>query len=162
MYFIVTNGVSPYAAGKWTDIPGVTKNMFGPSGSLSQGDPLQQQIDQWGKLDSEFNNIESMPISQEINGDDWPYLRQKEKHLLDESDKNDLELLSQNDTTPTITEPIKELKKNTEFVQKIRKLYKKKMETVETPFESYRKNLTSGIVAQEAFQIPEEKLVNRN
>lgn len=162
MYFLVTNGVSPYAVGKWTDVPGVTKNMFGPSGSLSQGDPLQQQIDQWGKLDSEFNNIDSVPSSPEIDSDDWPYLRQKEKHLLDESNKYDLELQSPDNTIPPITEPSRELKKNTEFVQKIRNSYRKKMETVETPFESYRKNLTSGIVAQEAFQMPEVKLVNRN
>lgn len=165
MYFLVTNDVSPFATGRWTDISGITKNVFGPTSTLSQGDPLQQQIDQWGKLDSDFNNIDIFPtpMSQDPNGDDWPYFDKNKKNLLDDTDKNDL-VLTENDADielPT-TETIRKLEKNTEFVAKIKKLYQKRYQQKESSFEAYRKNLTNGIIAQETFQVPEVNLVTRN
>lgn len=169
MYFLVTNSISPYASGRWTDSSGITKNIFGPSSSLSQGDPLQQQIDQWGKLDSDFNNIENFPtpMSQDPNGDNWPYFdKNNKKNLLnDESDKNDLELLLSNDSDviqSTTTETIRKLEKNPEFVAKLKTLYQKRYQQKDdTSFQSYRKNLTNGIIAQERFQVPEVNLVTK-
>lgn len=168
MYFLVTNGVSPFAAGRWTDGSGITKSVFGPTSSLSLGDPLQQQIDQWGKLDSDFNNIENFPtpMSQDPNGNDWPYFDKNKKNLLDDTEENDLQsdVLS-NDSdieSTTTTETVRKLEKNTEFVAKIKRLHQKKYQQKETSFESYRKNLTNGIIAQETFQVPEVNLVTRN
>lgn len=78
MYMVTTNSDSPFAIGRWTDTVGLQKkdhvlNKFG----LNR-DPFISDIDQWGKLDSNFNNAEHFPTpySQDpnnANDDDWPY-----------------------------------------------------------------------------------------
>ncbi|XP_055541424.1 pancreatic lipase-related protein 2-like [Wyeomyia smithii] len=78
MYMVTTNSDSPFAIGRWTDTVGLQKkdqvlNKFG----LNR-DPFISDIDQWGKLDSNFNNVEHFPTpySQDpnnANGEDWPY-----------------------------------------------------------------------------------------
>lgn len=62
MFLITTNGVAPFATGRWTDPPvGVTKNGLGDlTGPVKKtGDPLLQHLDQWGKLEGAFNNIQN-------------------------------------------------------------------------------------------------------
>ncbi|XP_075152328.1 pancreatic triacylglycerol lipase-like [Haematobia irritans] len=66
MFFVTTNEKSPYAQGKWTDLPtlGIKRpntSQSPPSITIRQppqrGDPLLKHIDQWGKLDYNFNNF---------------------------------------------------------------------------------------------------------
>ncbi|XP_058825776.1 phospholipase A1 4-like [Topomyia yanbarensis] len=78
MFLITTNSDTPYAIGRWTDTTGLQKkdhvlNKFG----LNR-DPFISDIDQWGKLDGNFNNVEQFPTpySQDpnnANDEDWPY-----------------------------------------------------------------------------------------
>lgn len=58
---ITTNSESPFASGQWTDIPGQTKTAqnYGPGMRQPASDPFQQQIDQWGKLEGTFNNVDN-------------------------------------------------------------------------------------------------------
>lgn len=69
---ITTNSDSPFAIGRWTDTTGLlkTNNQFG-----LKRDPFISDIDKWGKLEGNFNNVEQFPTpySQDPNGDDWPY-----------------------------------------------------------------------------------------
>ncbi|XP_065095314.1 phospholipase A1 member A-like [Ochlerotatus camptorhynchus] len=72
MFMITTNSDSPFAIGRWTDATGLlkTNNKF-----ALKRDPFTSDIDQWGKLEGNFNNVEHFPTpySQDPNGDDWPY-----------------------------------------------------------------------------------------
>ncbi|XP_055594311.1 phospholipase A1 member A-like [Uranotaenia lowii] len=76
MFMITTNSDAPFAIGRWTDTlqkKGVPLHKFG-----IDRDPFINDIDQWGKLDSNFNNIEHFPTpySQDpnhANDEDWPY-----------------------------------------------------------------------------------------
>uniref|UniRef100_A0A8D8C9D9 Pancreatic lipase-related protein 2 n=1 Tax=Culex pipiens TaxID=7175 RepID=A0A8D8C9D9_CULPI len=78
MFMITTNSDSPFAIGRWTDTNNVYKkdavlNKFG-----LRRDPFISDIDQWGKLEGNFNNVEQFPTpySQDpnnANDDDWPY-----------------------------------------------------------------------------------------
>ncbi|XP_055710707.1 phospholipase A1 member A [Phlebotomus papatasi] len=79
MFIISTNPSPPFAMGKWTD---VLKNS-GLKSSLveeyltpiKRKNPLQDELDQWGKLDGTFNNIMNFPtpIAQDPIHDDWLY-----------------------------------------------------------------------------------------
>ncbi|XP_017835361.2 LOW QUALITY PROTEIN: phospholipase A1 member A [Drosophila busckii] len=58
MFLIDTNDTSPYALGKWTDLPtlGVKRPRLPQPLPLQSVDPLMQHIDQFGKLAGNFNN----------------------------------------------------------------------------------------------------------
>lgn len=59
MFLITTNGVAPFATGRWTDSAiSITKNNIADIITpIKKSDPLIQQLDQWGKLEGDFNNI---------------------------------------------------------------------------------------------------------
>ncbi|XP_032294376.1 phospholipase A1 member A isoform X2 [Drosophila virilis] len=70
MFLIDTNDTSPYALGKWTDLPTLgVKHPHTPALTLKipaqSVDPLLQHIDQFGKLATNFNNLPSAPYAQD-------------------------------------------------------------------------------------------------
>lgn len=68
MFFINTNAASPYATGRIVDeTPSSTKNhqiYFNP---ISHVDPFQREIDVFGKLEGNFNNLPFSPNDD----DEW-------------------------------------------------------------------------------------------
>jgi pancreatic lipase-related protein 2 len=79
MFLVQTNAAAPFAIGR---IPAVTKKhgILHPNSHLIRfRDPLQKEIDQWGKLDGDFNNLENFPTpySQDPNGQNWIYFDEK-------------------------------------------------------------------------------------
>lgn len=75
MFMITTNADSPFAIGRWTDAMGLLKTPNALNKFSLKRDPFISDIDQWGKLEGNFNNVEQLPTpySQDPNGDDWPY-----------------------------------------------------------------------------------------
>lgn len=70
MFLIDTNDTSPYALGKWTDLPTLgVKHPRTPALTLKipaqSVDPLLKHIDQFGKLATNFNNLPSAPYAQD-------------------------------------------------------------------------------------------------
>ncbi|XP_055632870.1 uncharacterized protein LOC129773297 [Toxorhynchites rutilus septentrionalis] len=79
LFLINTNRVAPFATGRWSDTFGLhKKNNPALNKFAIDRDPFISDIDQWGKLDGNFNNVEQFPTpySQDPNNaneDDWPY-----------------------------------------------------------------------------------------
>lgn len=75
---ITTNGAAPFAAGQWRMATvGSPKN-----GLFYRRDPLQEQIDEWGKLEGEFNyrgGHSKLPSAATTY--DWSHLNQIENEL---------------------------------------------------------------------------------
>ncbi|XP_053667203.1 pancreatic triacylglycerol lipase-like [Anopheles marshallii] len=77
MFLISTNPASPFAIGRWSgfSLPQKKDSVLHKHG-LNR-DPFISDIDQWGKLDSSFNNVDHFPTpySQDPNqnNDEWPY-----------------------------------------------------------------------------------------
>lgn len=67
MYLITTNSVSPYASGQWMNSPSYTRSNY------RRRDPFEEQIDEWGKLDGEFNYVPNQN-QQTVNPNDWSQL----------------------------------------------------------------------------------------
>ncbi|XP_034666100.1 phospholipase A1 member A [Drosophila subobscura] len=73
MFMIDTNDSSPYALGKWTDLPTLgakQPHMRAPPNHLKAPpnqsvDPLLQHIDQFGKLAANFNNLAMSPSGRD-------------------------------------------------------------------------------------------------
>lgn len=57
MFMITTNSESPFATGQWTDSLELTKSAMNTLGG-PKSDPFQQHIDQWGKLEGTYNNVD--------------------------------------------------------------------------------------------------------
>jgi pancreatic lipase-related protein 2 len=79
LFLVQTNAVAPFAIGR---IPAVAlkHGILHPNSHLiGYRDPLQKEIDQWGKLDGDFNNLENFPTpySQDPNGHNWIYFDDK-------------------------------------------------------------------------------------
>lgn len=59
LFLVTTNGMSPFAIGRWTDMPldvlKLASAEIAPR-PVHKMDPLLQHLDEWGKLDSDFNN----------------------------------------------------------------------------------------------------------
>lgn len=69
MYLINTDSQAPYAIGKWTDI-----SQSSPILKFNQQkrrDPFQEMIDNWGKLDSGFNNNEIEDFDEDSNEEEF-------------------------------------------------------------------------------------------
>ncbi|EDW11506.1 pancreatic lipase-related protein 2 [Drosophila mojavensis] len=71
MFLIDTNDTSPYALGKWTDLPtlGVKRPRTPPLPQripMQAVDPLLQHIDPFGKLAYNFNNLPSTPDTHDL------------------------------------------------------------------------------------------------
>lgn len=78
MFMITTNGVAPFASGQWSmAATGSSKN-----GVLYRRDPLLEQIDEWGKLEGDFN-YRGAHTKHPLAGTtfDWAHLNQIENEL---------------------------------------------------------------------------------
>lgn len=58
MFLITTNNDSPFASGQWNVQPSSSSKYPTPN---SRRDPFLEQIDEYGKLDSAFNYVNSYP-----------------------------------------------------------------------------------------------------
>lgn len=124
---ITTNSDSPFASGQWTDATSQTK--IGENlGDISRpkSDPFQQQIDQWGKLEGAFNNVDIThkrvsPNAGATGG--W--------------DGNQLQNLYGSLRTPP------EVRMNDKFSES------------DNYFIQYRYNLTKNIISDDQFQFPQ-------
>lgn len=110
MYLITTNSASPFASGQWMMRTGTTK-----SSSLYRRDPFQEQIDEWGKLEGEFNNAGDH--SQNSDGFrptiyDWSHLNQIENVFM-EPDKTRLDL---NDDMKIVSSSTERWRQNDKFI----------------------------------------------
>jgi pancreatic lipase-related protein 2 len=75
LYLAQTHATSPFAMGRTPFVSHKHAIVYPNSNLLRFRDPLQKEIDQWGKLDGDFNNIENFPTpySQDPNGKNWIY-----------------------------------------------------------------------------------------
>lgn len=90
MHFVDTNGKSPYAIGKWMNSSKSLENITTASSVITitqppqKADPLLRRIDQWGKLDYNFNHPgkqEPTPYSQDPYGENWTYFSEDTSDL---------------------------------------------------------------------------------
>lgn len=144
MFLITTNSVSPFAIGRWSDESSNGKNIS--KLIFTRTDPLQRQIDPWGKVDGNFNNLEHLPTpySQDPNGLDWPYFdRLNEDRLILEEMK--LSVLAAS-TAPRESESnlLKKLKQRLTSSS-----------TEETFINNYKNNLAKGFIDDDVFRVPE-------
>lgn len=104
MFIVTTNGMSPFANGRWTE-----SQMIGTLSDeepdihkpFKKTDPQVQHLDEWGKLEGSFNNVfnpDDMPSSLGALGD----------HQWDE-------VFNELDVTKRPTVMRKPLKKKTQF-----------------------------------------------
>lgn len=149
MFLVTTNSIAPFALGRWSDeaVPGrnVSKLIF------TRTDPLQRQIDPWGKIDGNFNNLEHFPTPyyQDPNGLDWPYFdRLNEDRLSLEGMK--IKLLSASS---------EQSDKDSNLLQNLKRRLTSSS-TEETFINSYKNNLTKGFVDDTVFRVPEVVLKN--
>ncbi|XP_060654091.1 phospholipase A1 member A [Drosophila nasuta] len=97
MFLIDTNDTSPYALGKWTDLPTLgVKRPHMPPHSLrlpqQNVDPLLQHIDQFGKLSGNFNNLPDDPSHPQNLYEHWTSYSppiQKEKENFNSVEEQD-------------------------------------------------------------------------
>uniref|UniRef100_A0A336M620 CSON012680 protein n=1 Tax=Culicoides sonorensis TaxID=179676 RepID=A0A336M620_CULSO len=72
MFFITTNPATPYALGKWHDL---TQDVSADSpqfpAPLKNRNPFDMEIDKWGKLQYEFNDIPASHYENEPLMDNW-------------------------------------------------------------------------------------------
>ncbi|XP_037927406.1 pancreatic triacylglycerol lipase [Teleopsis dalmanni] len=161
MFFINTNDSSPFALGKWTDLPILGMKDSKTSSTIStnrtpsitipqpkqNSEPLLRQIDEWGKLDSNFNNlpysIES--FTSDIAMNNWTFFENEntnettnnsKDNSIEEQDLDDTDI---NNNQATINANGKKDKNiaNDNFI-----------------WNEYRQNLTSGFVDNSLFKVP--------
>lgn len=79
MYFIKTGDVSPYAIGRLSEeIISITEKQQTLPMILSKvknADPFQQEIDSFGKLEGNFNNLQYSNANQDM--DEFPYFNHR-------------------------------------------------------------------------------------
>lgn len=144
MFLVTTNSVSPFAIGRWTDGIGVGKIIT--KMAFTQADPLQRQIDPWGKVEGHFNNVDHFPTpySQDPNGLDWPYFdRLSEDSLRLEDEK--MNILS----ASTVQRG-----SDSNLLQKLKQTLTSST-AEETLIKKYKSNLTKGIIDDNVFTMPE-------
>ncbi|XP_053959392.1 lipase member H [Anastrepha ludens] len=146
MFLIDTNDTAPYALGKWTDLPtlgkqkpAVTKGpltiTLPPAGNFR--DPLLRQIDQWNKLDTNFNNIEHSPtpFSQDPIGENWTYFSGA--------------------GTGDITDGLKDANDHVQnSVEEESVANVQKVDEAHVEWQEYRRNLTVGYIENSIFKVP--------
>lgn len=96
---ITTNNVAPFASGQWS----MTASGNSKNGLFYRRDPLQEQIDEWGKLEGEFNyrGIHSKYPSAGTTYD-WSQLNQIENEF-SELDKLNSNVNANNEQKQTTT-----------------------------------------------------------
>lgn len=147
MFLITTNGMAPFATGRWADAPlGVTKNGLGDlTGPVKHsGDPLLQHLDQWGKLEGAFNNVQNPnPMAfNDLLDAQWDdvmgsALGNSNNHL---ETKRPSVMVNRRKGTMGVRSKIASespMDSNVEFL------------------EQYKQNLTRGIMSSEAFRLPQ-------
>ncbi|KAI8119938.1 hypothetical protein FF38_07176 [Lucilia cuprina] len=144
MFLINTNDTSPFALGKWTDLPtlGVKKPSSAAGISMTfrpppqKGDPLLRNIDEWGKLDYSFNNLyhqEPTPFSQDPYGENWTYF---------------------SGDTSDITDNSVEEQDIGEYQSALGKHGHSGTEHPQYGWDAYKRNLTEGFIDNTIFRIP--------
>lgn len=144
MFLITTNSVSPFAIGRWTDDGSNRRNVS--QLIFTRTDPLQRQIDPWGKVDGNFNNLEHIPTpySQDPNGLNWPYFdRLNEDRLILEHMKINVLAAS---TAPSEGE--------SNLLTKLKQTLTSSS-TDETFINNYKNNLAKGLIDDDVFRVPE-------
>lgn len=150
MFLITTNGVAPFATGRWTDEPlGMSKNGLGDLTNPVKrlGDPLLQHLDQWGKLEGGFNNVQNLnPMAfNDLLDAQWDDVMET---ALDDSE-NQLET-----TTRQLSMSMKRRKGTMGERSKVPLQSKSSIDN-EHFMEQYKLNLTRGIMSSEVFHLPE-------
>lgn len=133
MFMITTNSENPFAIGQWTEAAISTRIGGTHRPPASAADPFQQQIDQWGKLESTFNNVDNThkrfgftALDSSIGGGgDTSY------------DSNYLD-----STVVGLRSPIDNRRINNKF------------SPTDNYFMQYRYNLTKNIISDDEFQTP--------
>lgn len=142
MFMIDTNDSSPFALGKWTDLPTLgakqpqwrvpTQKLKAPP---NQGvDPLLHHIDQFGKLAANFNNLQMWPTEQDPY-EHWTSFSPEQKE--NDSDSDSVEE----------QDPV-------EFIEPDDR---QMISTEARPTQSwwdYRRNLTYGFMEDNIFSVP--------
>jgi hypothetical protein len=153
MYLIKTNSASPFALGRLADL--LTPNEDNPSiftNQMRSGDPFQRYIDEWGKLEGNFNNIEALPtpFSQDPNGEDWPYFNHMGSNRLTNEFISRLRHQHVNEI-----EQLKRLSRRPTVIRKTTKRNKPLSgSNNEQLFEEFKENSTLGIQSSEVFSVP--------
>ncbi|XP_055857489.1 pancreatic triacylglycerol lipase-like [Episyrphus balteatus] len=149
-FLITTSNSTPFALGKWTDLPDRTKNTYTLSQKpVTRHSPLLKEVDEWGKLEGNFNNIMNFPTpySQDPNGETWPYFgRSGTKEITQELK----EPISDSSTVRTIN-------KNNRQNLRTKNRHKENKVTNDDDggvWPSYRRNLTMGFIDKSVFQVP--------
>ncbi|XP_059222111.1 pancreatic lipase-related protein 2 [Stomoxys calcitrans] len=152
MFFVTTNEKSPYAQGKWTDLPtlGVKKPIASqspPSITIMQppqrGDPLLKNIDPWGKLDYNFNNFHEHEIGS-LYYDHDPYLHNWTYFNDGESTENTNDL---NDNS------VEEQDMNEYSYVKVEN-DSEEINQADFPWQEYKRNASEGFIESSLFGLP--------
>lgn len=156
MFLITTNGVAPFANGRWTNEPlGVTKNGLGDlTGPVKKsGDPLLQHLDQWGKLEGGFNNIQNPnPMAfNDLLEAQWDDVMGSALGGAD----NHLE-------TKSTSLVVKRRKGAMGVRSKVSLASESPIDSNLEFLEQYKHNLTRGITSSEAFRLPQVVFNGKN
>lgn len=147
-YLITTSNSTPFALGKWTDLPDPTKATYLQiERPVTRHSPLLKEIDEWGKLEGHFNNIEhfSTPYSQDPNGETWPYFgRSGTKEITQE-------LKEPQSFTANPSSKNRRQNLRTRNKQKENDAVPKEENAI---WSSYKRNLTMGFIDKDVFQVP--------
>lgn len=150
MFLIKTAESSPFAMGKWTDLSAldIKTSSYLNYGPNKKYDPLMQQLDQFGKLDSHFNNIiqGQPPYLDNLYNENWLNFENgapKERQEVMPPDS-----VEQDDESRTKNFRRKYRPINSKFR---RRDHPEKNEIL---WSTYKENLTAGIIDQDLFQLP--------
>ncbi|XP_055918639.1 uncharacterized protein LOC129950742 [Eupeodes corollae] len=158
LYLITTANSTPFALGKWTDYPDKSNNA---GYTISQKpstrhSPLMKEVDEWGKLEGHFNNIEHFPTpySQDPNGETWPYFgRSGTKEITKELK----EPINDSSTVKSVTQykgqTLGTRNRPPIFIESKTKATSQSKDD-NSNWTSYRKNLTMGFIDKSIFQVP--------
>lgn len=127
MFMITTKSESPFATGQWTETA-ATKIAGTPGFRIPGADPFELQIDQWGKLDGTFNNIDNTHKRFGVNSFDSSSNAYGSDYL--------------DGTLVGLRSPSDHWRINNKFSQS------------DNFFMEYRYNLTQNIISDDSFQTP--------
>ncbi|XP_068140940.1 phospholipase A1 member A [Drosophila tropicalis] len=136
MFMIDTNDTSPFALGKWTDLPTLgakwqTQQQLKRPHHYQNVDPLMQHIDQFGKLASNFNNLDTFGYDSANAYDNWTSYSPASTEQDDSVEEQETE----------------------EFIDGARD-EESHHQTTHLNWWAYRRNLTNGYVDNDIFRLP--------